>query len=236
MGSVTVLVSDASLMGCQLLADALRKSDQRFDVVACAINSRQIVEAAGEHEPDVAVISLNLKDGPFAGLKALRELRGSHPTVCSVMLLEQCERGLVVDSFRGGAKGVFCRTASFEALCKCIERVHQGQIWASSTELQIILTAFANAVPLRATTRQGESLLTRREGQVVNLVAQGLTNREISRELNLSEHTVKNYLFRIFDKLGVSGRVELVIHGTTAPPSPRQESSPRPRTFKARVA
>jgi len=146
------------------------------------------------------------------------------------MLLEQCERDLVVDSFRGGARGIFCRTASFEALCKCIERVHQGQIWASSTELQIILEAFASAVPLRATNHRGENLLTRREEQVVNLVAQGLTNREISGQLRLSEHTVKNYLFRIFDKLGVSSRVELVLYGRTVSPSvPDTEDFPRAR-------
>ena len=212
--SVSVLVSDASLMGCHLLAGALRNSDQHFDVVACATNSNQIVRAACEYEPDVAVISLNLEDGPLAGLKALREVRGENPGICSVMLVGQAECDLVVDSFRAGARGIFCRNASFEALCKCIEKVHQGQIWASSSELQIILNAFAEAVPLRALNYKGENLLTKRQEQVVNLVSQGLTNREISRKLNLSEHTVKNYLFRIFDKLGVSSRVELVLYGS----------------------
>ena len=89
--------------------------------------------------------------------------------------------------------------------------MHKGQIWASSNELQFLLEALAEAAPLRVVNAQGINLLTKREGQVVHLVAEGLTNRGISRELNISEHTVKNYLFRIFDKLGVSSRVELTI-------------------------
>jgi len=213
--AVSVLISDASHMNCQLLADALRNSSQHFDVVACATKAGQIVEAASEHAPDVAVISLELHDGPLAGLMALRELRASSPNVCTIMLLEECQPNLVVDSFRGGARGIFCRTASFESLCKCIEKVHQGQIWASSSELQLILDAFASAVPLRAINQKGEHLLTRRQEQVVTLVCQGLTNREIADQLRLSEHTVKNYLFRIFDRLGVSSRVELVLYGST---------------------
>lgn len=213
--TVTVLISDASPMNCQLMAGALRNSSQHFDVVACATNSSEIVRAASQFEPDVAVISVSLNDGPLAGLTALRELRGSSPNVSSVMLLEECQPDLVVDSFRGGARGIFCRTASFELLCKCIERVHQRQIWASSGELQILLDAFANAVPLRAINHKGEPLLSRREEQVVNLVCQGLTNRAIALQLSLSEHTVKNYLFRIFDRLGLSSRVELVLYGST---------------------
>src|SRR5215471_1955224 len=161
--AVSVLVSDANPMGCQLLANALRNSDQHFKVVACAVDSRTVVKAANEHQPSVALISLNLKDGPLSGLEALREMRRSKPGVSSVMLLEQRQHDHLVDSFRGGAKGVFFRTAPFEALCKCIEKVHEG---------------------------------------------------EISSQLNLSAHTVKNYLFHIFDKLGVSSRVELVLHSS----------------------
>jgi DNA-binding NarL/FixJ family response regulator len=220
--SVSVLVSDANSMACQLLARALQNSDLPFNVVACATDSKEIVRAIEEYEPDVAVISAKLEDGPLAGLQALRRVRGKYPNLCSVVLLESSDGGLVVDSFRSGARGVFCRNASFEAFCKCIEKVHKGEIWATSSQLQIILNAFANAVPLPAVDYKGEKLLTKREEQVVGLVSQGLTNREISDRLNLSEHTVKNYLFRIYNKLGVSSRVELVLYGTRSSP----QSSP----------
>src|SRR5581483_5869088 len=129
-----------------------------------------------------------------------------------VLLLDSSDRDLVVDSFRGGARGVFCRSQSFKLLCKCISSVHQGQIWANTTELHYVIEALGQVAPLHIVNAKGKTLLSKREEEVVSCVAEGLTNREIARQLGLSEHTVKNYLFRIFDKLGISGRVELVLY------------------------
>jgi DNA-binding NarL/FixJ family response regulator len=128
------------------------------------------------------------------------------------MLLDSCERDLVIESFRGGARGVFSRDGSFEALCRCVQVVHQGQVWANTRELDYLMQALAEAVPLRVINAKGANLLTKREVGVVRLIAEGLTNRDISRQLNLSEHTVRNYLFRIFNKLGTSNRVELALY------------------------
>src|SRR5439155_4246730 len=97
-------------------------------------------------------------------------------------------------------------------LGKCILCVHQGQVWASSDELLYLLAAVAQPVPMRFTSVTGNSLLSARELDVVRCVAEGLSNREIASRLTLREHTVKNYLFRIFDKLGVSSRVEVVLY------------------------
>ena len=208
---LTVLIADSSRMGCQLLAAALKRRPHRLNVVSSAVDSMEVLNAAKKHAPHVALISVNLQDGALSGIKVLRELRAFHPKTRAIMLLDSPERDLVVDAFRSGARGVFCRADSIERLCKCVYSVHIGQIWASSNELQFLLEALAEAASLRVVNAQGINLLTKREGQVVHLVAEGLTNRGISRELNLSEHTVKNYLFRIFDKLGVSTRVELTL-------------------------
>ncbi len=208
---LTVLIADSSRMGCQLLAAALKRRPQHINVVASAVNSTETLNAAKKHAPHVALISANLQDGSLVGFKVLRELHASHPKTRVIMLLASPERDLVVDAFRGGSRGILCRADSIDKLGKCIHSVHKGQIWASSNELQFLLEALAEAVPLRVVNAQGINLLTKREDQVVHLVAAGLTNREISCELNLSEHTVKNYLCRIFDKLGVSTRVELIL-------------------------
>ena len=213
--AISVLVADSSQMGCQLLAKGLRGSHYHFNVVASAVDSAGIMNVANEFEPHLAVISANLQDGPLMGFKVLRELRASHPKTRVVILLDSSERDLIVDAFRGGASGVFCRSELIERLCKCIHSVHNGQVWANSKELQFLLDALAQAAPLRVVNARGINLITKREEQVVRLVAEGLTNREISRKLNLSEHTVKNYLFRVFDKLGVSSRVELTLYAFT---------------------
>jgi DNA-binding NarL/FixJ family response regulator len=90
--------------------------------------------------------------------------------------------------------------------------VSNGQVWANSEQLNHLLDLIAEVPSLRVFNSQGDQLLTPREEQVVALVAEGLGNRDIARELNLSEHTIKKYLFRIFDKLGTSTRVELVLY------------------------
>jgi DNA-binding NarL/FixJ family response regulator len=87
--------------------------------------------------------------------------------------------------------------------------VHKGQIWANSYFSS--LEAFMNSTPLRVVNSTGRHLLTERENEVANLVAQGMTNREIAGKLGVGEHTVSNYLFRIYEKLGISSRVELVL-------------------------
>jgi DNA-binding NarL/FixJ family response regulator len=93
-----------------------------------------------------------------------------------------------------------------------VQRVHAGQVWANSAQLTQVLDNFASQPVMRLVDPDGLRLLTKREEDVVQLIQQGLTNREIARELRLSEHTVRNNLFRIFDKLGVSTRVELALY------------------------
>ena len=130
-----------------------------------------------------------------------------------IVLLENSQRALVVEAFRAGAKGVFCRSDfEFKALWKCVSSVNQGQIWANSQQLQFVMETLWETAPLRLVNSEGAGLLTKREEDVVRLVADGLINREIAGQLHLSEHTVKNYLFRIFEKLGISSRVELVMY------------------------
>ena len=122
-------------------------------------------------------------------------------------------RDLIVGAFRSGARGIFSMTDSnLRLLCKCLLRVAAGQIWANTDHLNYLMELISEVPSLRVLNAGGRPLLTPREEQVVALVAEGLGNRQIARELNLSEHTIKKYLFRIFEKLGISTRVELVLY------------------------
>ena len=128
------------------------------------------------------------------------------------MLLDSSDRAQVIESFRAGARGVFCRTESLKQLAKSIRCVHEGEIWASHVEMDFLVEAVAEPAPLTFLSANVHALLSARELDVVRCVAEGLNNREIAQRLTLREHTVKNYLFRIFDKLGVSSRVEVVLY------------------------
>src|SRR5487761_698929 len=208
----SVLIADDSRMGCQLLENALSRSRFRFDVAASAVSRPEILACLRAKQVDVALINQSLQDGPSVGFEILTELRESFPHTRSVILLKTATCDLVVDAFRGGAKGVFCRTESFEALCKCIQSVHKGQVWANSHQLHYLLEALVQTKPARVVDFCGRPLLTKREQEVAFLLADGLPNKQIAHKLKLSEHTVSNYLFRIYNKLGVSSRVELVLY------------------------
>ncbi|MHB8524803.1 MAG: response regulator transcription factor [Candidatus Acidiferrales bacterium] len=209
---VSILIADDSRMGCQLLEHALARSRFRFEIVGSAINRTEILASLRANPVNVALINQSLHDGQSVGFELLNELRESFPQTRAVLLLKTASYELVVDAFRGGAKGVFCRTESFEALCKCIQSVHKGQVWADSHQLHYLLEALVQIKPPHVVDFAGRALLTKREQEVAFLLADGLPNKQIANKLKLSEHTVSNYLFRIYNKLGVSSRVELVLY------------------------
>ncbi len=209
-GLIKVLVSDKTAMGAELLARTLKR-DRRFQVVGAVSNPDEIPSAVREFQPDVVILSL-AGEGSLVRFRIARELRVSLPNLRIVIILDTSERELVVDAFRAGAKGVLCRNTSIKSLGKCLECVHQGQIWATGLETQYIVDALVACPPIRPTDSKGNSLLSKQEQAVVHWMAEGLSNREIAAQLKLSEHTVKNYVFRIFDKLGVSKRVEVILY------------------------
>jgi DNA-binding NarL/FixJ family response regulator len=207
--TIRVLVADNSRIYTKLLADELTR-DPLLQVIPFEAETSELVSTAMREEIDVLVISSNFDEQQSRGLELLRELRALHPKTRAVLLPDSSKDEAVLQAFHAGARGIFGRNEPMELLCKCVRCVYQGQIWASSRDLGIALDALANAPTVRAVNANGMSLLSERELQVVQCLAEGLTNREIAQRLQLSQHTVKNYFFKIFDKLGVSSRVELL--------------------------
>jgi len=205
---VHVLVADSGAIQSQLLTRALKaRHDLQVSAVALEVpalhsfmqsNTPDVVLIAGHHLPDLGLV---------------RWLHVSYPKVAPVLLVEEYDRELVVDSFRAGAKGIFLfNHAPFRLLYRCIAGVARGQIWINSQQMHYLLDCLTQVPTLHLLNAKGKPLVTPREEQVVALVADGLSNREIAGELGLSEHTVKKYMLRIFDKLGISTRVELVLY------------------------
>lgn len=197
-------------MGTQLLVEALGR-DPRFQMIESPSNGAAILNLTKREKPQVVVIGEKRGENHAGGLGLVREIRSQSPSTRVIVILDVSERTAVIEAFRAGAQGVFCRTEPVRLLAKCIQCVNAGQVWASSSELQFLLEALTQPA-LANFNSNGESRLTARETEVVRCVAEGLTNREVAQRLNLTEHTIKNYLFRIFDKLGVSSRVEVVLY------------------------
>src|SRR5271167_2607102 len=206
---IRVLVADDTRVHTELLADALKR-DGSLQVTTSPLGSGGLTGRPNLNDVDVLLLGSNLDEQPGGGFEVLRGLRSSQEDLRAVMLLDSSQPETILEAFRAGAKGVFSRHESVEILSKCVRRVHEGQVWADSQQLAILLQSLASSHHVRAVDARGMNLLSKREVEVVHSVAQGLTNREIAEQLGLSQHTIKNCLFRVFDKLGVSSRVELL--------------------------
>jgi DNA-binding NarL/FixJ family response regulator len=204
----TIVVADSSKMGSQLLADTIQRHND-FRVVGSATTRTEVMSGISTLQPDIAVISSRLQDGALTGLQVLRDLRTLQTRPRVIMLLDDDKSELVVESFRYGARGIFCRTEVTTHLRRCIHCVHTGQIWANNTQLESIVEALMEA-PAPMLTKIAS--LSKREEEIARLVAFGLSNSEVAQKLSISRHTVKNYLFRVYEKLGISTRIELVLY------------------------
>lgn len=204
---VRIAIDDNSRMATQLLCSALSQQP-RFEAIDIAGKS---VDEVAEIHPHVALLGINGEWGT-ANFTRIQQLRKIRPEIKGILILDQPVRKLVLDAFRAGARGVFPRSGSVDSLVKCIRTVQEGQIWADQTVTEYLLEAIRQPIPIPLVDAKGNILLSEREQSVVRAVSEGLTNREIAHQLKLSEHTVKNYIFRIFDKLGVSSRVELILY------------------------
>jgi two-component system, NarL family, nitrate/nitrite response regulator NarL len=204
---IRVAIAERDRMSSQLLAESLER-DSQFRVVASP-SIEELISVATVRKPDVAVISADFASNVKKGLQVARVLSVRFPSIRVVLLLDSLARESVLASFRSGARGVFCRTEPVCEFRACVEHVSRGEIWARGTAAEYLVEAVRNSPSCDAI--EGHlGMLSKREIEVVEHAVQGQTNRQIAGQLRLSEHTVKNYLFRIFEKLGVSSRTELL--------------------------
>ncbi len=209
-----VLLADSNQTQSQLLSSALRRQ-AGFKVICCRSELSNCLQVLQSTAVDVLLLGDRPTDRTDL-MHTLRALHAAYPRVALILLLDSYDRSLVVDSVRAGARGLFCRAnLPFRALCRCISVVQQGQLWANTEQIGYVIDALNTGSGPRVINFKGEGLLTPRQDEIVNLVAEGTGNREIAEQLGIKENTVKKSLLRIYDKIGVTNRVELVLYALT---------------------
>lgn len=203
--SARVLVYDDSNLQCELLATGLESLQLGLEIVCASdlevLNTRLTADANC-----IVLISDASKNG--SAISLAKHLRGRFAGLLLVFLLQEGRHDRVIEAFRMGARGIVYSNESLSQLAKCIECVSQGEVWVRRAELAMIFDGLVQSNG-RITDVTGRALLSPREDEISRLVAEGMSNREVSRALKISESTVKNSLFHIFEKLGISNRVEL---------------------------
>jgi DNA-binding NarL/FixJ family response regulator len=228
-----VAVHDDDPLTARLLIADLERQDRKFDLRASA----PVGGCPAEDLASASVVVLGLRPEALIpnGIELIRRLRREYPSVRIVVLVQTEDQKLVSELFRAGARGIFSRSEyDPEKLSRCIHCVAAGQVWAKSDQLCSILDAFEETAPKRTVSPWPDHLLTQREKDVVRLVADGFGNREVAQQLGLSAHTIKNYLFNVFDKLGVSSRAELIMYVLSSSDdrrNPKSEGSSRQAPF-----
>ena len=207
-----IVIVGQDMMSSSLLATMIKGE---LNCEAVGTRSSELMSLLGNSTIDVAVIDADINSKTGAGFELANDISTEYPDVRIVMLIDQPSRDSTISALRAGACGVFNRQQPISQFVDCIKHIRDGSIWAGPTETRFLLKALKEIPSLSVFARDPSLALSTRELQVVRAAASGKTNREIAVELRLSEHTVKNYLFRAFDKLGVSSRAQLLFYLAT---------------------
>ena len=234
---IRLVIANLPVMICDLLKGALRAIPDIY-LLEPTNDVRHLLDISKADSADVILLGSARQENIASVITIMESLPSRYAKSRVIVLTQNSDYTEVIALFRSGARGLLnSEDLNFDLLCKSIRCVHQGEIWANNEQLAYLVSSLAHPRSREVTDSYGKPLLTTREQQVLHLLAEGLSNYELAEELKLSEHTIKNHLFRIYDKLGVSTRMEAVLYALTPRKTRRvssiQEHSSKIRAIKA---
>ncbi len=196
-----------------IFRDGLRRlleAEPGLRVAGEAADGTEAVKLASQLKPDILLLDLAMPHLP--GLEALRELATLSSPVRTILLTAAIEKEQIVEALQLGARGVVLKESATQILLKSIRSVMAGEYWVGRESVSDLVKALRDLMPgPRARGREKSFGLTSRELEIVSAIVSGYVNKEIAQKFSLSEQTVKHHLSNIFDKLGVSNRLELAL-------------------------
>ena len=201
-----VLVDDHPLFRDGVVSTLNREAD--FEVVGQGKNADEAVHLAHDQLPDIMLVDISM---PGSGIEAVRAIASACPVVKLVMLTVSENEDDVVNALQAGAQGYIVKGISGPELIRIVRSVADGETYLTPGLAVKVLTDLRKDTPRNTEEENPLTLLTAREEQILELVAQAMSNKEIGKELDLSERTVKHYMTNILHKLHVRNRVEAAL-------------------------
>jgi DNA-binding NarL/FixJ family response regulator len=202
-----------------IVRDGLKKLlqlEEDFEVVGEAGDGREVLEKVQELDPDVLLLDLRMPN--LDGLAALQALQQTNKRTRVIILTASEDKNEFVQAMKLGCSGIVLKQTAPDLIVKSIRKVNAGEIWLDSHTTAAVMRTFSTGFESSGGQGSGgkggreRSPLSTREREIVALVAQGYKNKEMAEKMFISEQTVKNHLHNIFDKLGVSDRLELALY------------------------
>ena len=206
--SIRVLIADDHPVVRVGLRNMLQ-ADSTVKVVGEARDGMEALEMARSLQPDILLLDMAMPN--VAGMEALREMTASNLNTRTIVLTGLIDKRQVLEALQLGARGVVLKDAVIEHLSACIRAVMQGQYWLEGRPVQNLVQVLRDLAAQTAPPPRKTFGLTARELEVVTLITEGCTNKDIAKSFGISEETVKRHLTNIFNKLGVGNRLELAL-------------------------
>ena len=205
--SPRILLADDHTLMRQGLRQILEQKPE-FEVIAEASSGLEAVEMALRHQPDVAIVDIAMKE--LNGIEATAQIVKHSPHTAVLILSMYSDERYVVRAVRAGARGYLVKNSAGDELVRAIQLVQRGMAFFSPAVAKVFQEGYARIKDSREVEDRYE-LLTERERQVYQLLAEGNSNKDIANRLNLSLHTVETHRWRIMEKLGLHSTAELVL-------------------------
>jgi two-component system, NarL family, nitrate/nitrite response regulator NarL len=187
--------------------EQLFSRDKEFAVLASCNSGEDAIAAVRKHRPDVIVLDVKMPNGD--GLSVLKRIHDEHLPTRVILLTASMQEDEVIQAMESGVWGLVLKESAAVSLVDSVRKVLRGE---RALDQSLIVRALDRAVERQTGMRQAAEVLSRREAEIVKMVAAGMRNKEIANKLFIGEGTVKTHLHAIYKKLGVHGRVELTLY------------------------
>lgn len=211
---IRVFIADAHPIVVEGLRRVLNQQAS-IEVVGEATDGMEAIDKIVQTTPDVVL--LDLKMPRVDGLTILRSIQTRAPQSKVILFTTPDNKEEFVEAMKLGCSGILHKDAPIGMIEKSIQKVHEGEIWLDSNTTAAVFRSLASPSEYSSSHSNGKlprerAQLSQREREIIVLIAQGYKNKEIAEKMFITEQTVKNHLHNVFDKLGVSDRLELALY------------------------